>query len=66
MKKAMIVFSVFLPLLVVANPASAIDPDAQARIDQCKMEAEKSGAENIADYIRDCLDEMMQYDTSSD
>ena len=66
MKKAMIVVSTFLPLLAVSNPASAMDPDAQTRIEHCKLEAEKSGAENIADYVRDCLDDMMQYDTSSD
>ena len=66
MKRAMLTILASLPLFTANTPATAIDADAQALIDDCRTEASKKGAENIDDYINDCLDKKMQYDTSSD
>ena len=66
MKRAFLNLTTTLLLIAAYSNAAAMDADAQALIERCRGEAESKGAENVPDYINACLDEIMQYDTSSE
>jgi hypothetical protein len=55
-------------LLLIAGYSNvlAMDAEAQALIESCRSEAESKAVENVPDYINACLDEILQYDTSSE
>ena len=66
MKRAFLNLTTALLLITGYGNVAAMDAEAQALIERCRAEAESKGAENVPDYINACLDEIMQYDTSSE
>jgi len=66
MKRALINLSTALLLIVGYGNVAAMDAEAEALIEACRSEAESKGVDNVPDYINACLDEIVQYDTSSE
>lgn len=66
MKRAFLNLSTALLLIGGYGNVAAIDAEAEGLIEACRNEAESKGVDDVPDYINTCLDEIMQYDTSSE
>jgi hypothetical protein len=66
MQRTFLNLSTALLLIAGYGNVLAMDAEAQALIEHCRSEAESKGVANVPDYINACLDEILQYDTSSE